>query len=120
MNDLEILFPSVKQVRVGRRLVSIQPIEFRHINAFGQAVGELLEALATGDALAIYAWSKNAEALRSVLLHCTDLSKWRIGRLPMAVAIELTLHVVTMNSRFFDQALVNATHPLVGANSPRT
>ena len=120
MNDLEILFPSVKQVRVGRRVVSIKPVEFRNFDAFGRAAGEMLAAVATGKVAHIYALSKNASALHAVLLSCTDLSKWRVDRLPMSVAVELMLHVIAMNSRFFDQALVNAAHLLAGESSPKS
>lgn len=120
MNELKILFPTVTSLQVGGRLVRLRPIEFRHFDAFGEASAELLAVLAKGDPAQLYAWGKNARVLEAVLQNCTDLSKWRIRRLPAVVGIELMLHVIALNSHFFEQALVNATALLAGAKSPKS
>lgn len=120
MNELKILFPTAKRIKVGRHWVSIRPVEFRCFDEFGTASAELLAVLANGDLTMIYNWSKRAEVVKAVLANCTNLSKWRISRLPMTVAVELMLHVIALNSRFFEQALVNAADLLAGAPSPKS
>ncbi len=120
MSDLQILYPKPQSVLVGSKVVSIRPIEFRHFDEFGKAAGELIPLIAEGDISKIYEWSKGAGVVRSVLLNCTDLSRWRIGRLPASIAIELMLHVVALNSGFFVQALVSAENLLAGEKSPRS
>lgn len=119
MNELKILFPTAARIKVGRRWVSIRPVEFRCFDDFGTASAELLAVLAKGDLAMIYSWSKRAEVVRAVLANCTNLSKWRISRLPVTVAVELMLHVIALNSRFFEQALVNAAVLLAGEKSPK-
>lgn len=119
MNDLEILYPTHKRIRVGRRWVTIRPIEFKYFSDFGQAASELLLVLAKGDATQIYTWAKRSGVLRAILVNCTNLSKWRVDRLPVVVGVELMLHVIAMNSRFFDQALVNTAQLLAGETSPK-
>ena len=118
MSELQILYPQPELVRVGKRMVAVKAVEFRHFEAFGKASGELLSMLATATPAEIYRWAKNSGALEAVLGACTSLSAWRIRRLPAAVAVELMLFVVSVNSRFFDQALIKAGRLLVGAQSP--
>lgn len=120
MNELQILFPTSTRVKVGRRWVSIRAVEFRNFDEFGTASAELLALLAKGDLAMVYSWSKRAEVVQAVLANCTNLSKWRIARLPVTVGVELMLHVIALNSRFFEQALVNATVLLAGATSPKS
>ena len=114
MNDLEILFPTPTRIKVGRRVVAVRSVEFRHFDEFGQAAAELMAILAKGDLAMLYTWAERAGALRSILSTCTDLSGWRINRLPISVAVELMLHVIAQNSRFFGQALANAAPLLAG------
>lgn len=120
MNELEILFPEATRIKVGRRLVSIRPVEFRDFDKFGQASAELMGILAKGDMTLVYTWAERAGVLRTILSACTDMSSWRINRLPISVAVELMLHVIAQNSRFFGQALVNAAHLLAGEQSPKS
>ncbi|MCY1549901.1 hypothetical protein D9M68_861050 [compost metagenome] len=120
MSELEILFPRATSVRIGRRIVNIRPVQFQQFDEFGRASAVLLAALASGEFRQIFNWGEgNQKLLHSILLNCTDLSKWRIGRLPAVIAVELMLHVIAQNSRFFEQALVNATQLLAGDGSPK-
>jgi len=119
MNELQILYPTSTRVKVGRRWVSIRPVEFRDFDKFGQASAELLAILAKGELASLCTWSERAGVLRSILSACTDLSRWRINRLPISVAVELMLHVIAENSRFFGQALANAVPLLAGEQSPK-
>lgn len=105
MSDLQILFPKPVIVAVGSRQVAIRPIELRHFEAFGEAAGGLLSMLGAASPAQIYEYAKKSGALSTVLGGCTNLSSWRIRRLPTVTAVELMIHVIGVNSSFFDQAL---------------
>lgn len=115
MSDLRILFPEPTVVRVGRRQVRITPVQFPKFEEFGKAAGALIEILASDDPHRIYGYAKSSGALMTILGASTSLWGWQIRRLPAAVAIELLVHVIKVNSSFFDQALVNAEAALAGA-----
>lgn len=105
MSDLQILFPKPVMVAVGSRQVAIRPVELRHFEAFGEAAGGLLAMLGAASPAQIYEYAKRSGALSTVLGGCTSLSAWRIRRLPTVTAVELMIHVIGVNSSFFDQAL---------------
>lgn len=105
MSDLQILFPKPVTVIVGSRLVAIRPVELRHFDEFGQAAGGLLAMLGSAGPAQIYEYAKSTGALSTILGGCTNLSAWRIKRLPTVTAVELMIHVIGVNSSFFDQAL---------------
>lgn len=117
MSDLQILFPKAEVVRLGRHLVTIRPVQLQHFESFGKASGELISLMANATPAEIYAYARQTGALKAVLGACTNLSIWRIRRLPAAAAVELMFHVIKVNSAFFDQALVNAAKVLTGAPS---
>lgn len=118
MSDLEILFPVPVVVPVGRRRVVVRPVELRHFEAFAAASASVIGMLGTKSVAGLYAYAKQSGALRTILGACTNLSAWRIARLPAAVAVELMVVVISINSGFFDQALVRAAAALAGAKSP--
>lgn len=117
MSDLKILYPKPVTVMVGMRLVRIRPVQVRHFEAFGAAAGGLIEVIAAAHPTAIYAYAQRTEALQGILGCCTNLSAWRIRRLPTPVALELMIKVVEINSGFFDKALVKAASRLAGVTS---
>lgn len=119
MSELKILYPKPVVVMVGMRQVSIRPVQLRHFEAFGQAAGGLINVVNAGDPSAIYGYAKTGGALSGLLGTCTNLSAWRVRRLPTAVALELMIKVVEINSGFFDQALVKAASHLAGVMSPK-
>lgn len=119
MSELNILYPKPVFVMVGMRQVSIRAVQLRHFEAFGQAAGGLIAVVKAADPSAIYAYAKTGSALSGLLVSCTSLSAWKIRRLPTAVALELMIKVVEINSGFFDQALVKAASHLAGVMSPK-
>lgn len=118
MSDLNILFPKPEVVGVMGRPVVIRPVELRHFDAFGEAATGLIRLLADSSLEQIYTYAKQSGALSAILGNCTSLSAWRIRRLPAAVAIELMVHVVRVNSGFFGQALQAMARQLVGLTPP--
>ena len=119
MSDLHVLFPAPVTVRVGRRQVRIMPVQFPKFEEFGKAAGALVEILASDDPYRVYGYAKSSGALMTILGACTSLWAWQIRRLPAPVAIELMVHVIKVNSSFFDQALVNAEAALAGAGQSK-
>ncbi|WP_325435171.1 hypothetical protein [Pseudomonas nitroreducens] len=105
MSDLRILFPKPVMVIVGARQVVIRPVELRHFEEFGEAAGGLLAMLGAATPAQIYEYAKKSGALSTVLGGCTNLSAWRVKRLPTVTAVELMIHVIGVNSSFFDQSL---------------
>ena len=117
MSELAVLFPEPCKVWLGKKQISVRPIEFRHFETFGKAAGELLAVMSSGNMQRVYEWAAEATNVQAVLRHCTDLSVWRISRLPVASAVELMFIVIKENNRFFDQALVRAASLQAGASS---
>lgn len=117
MSDLQILFPQPEVVRVQGRRVEIRPVKLCDFESFGQAAGELIGLLADPSGAGILSYGKRSKRLLSVIRKATSLSAWRAWRLPAPVAIELMVHVVRVNSGFFDQALVNLAEVLAGQTS---
>lgn len=118
MSDIQILFPESVPVTVGTKRVLILPVRLRHFDAFGQAASDLFVMLGKFTTEEIYSYAKKSGGLKVILLHCTTLSRWRLSRLPAAVAVELMIHVVMANAGFFGRALVKAERFVVGQTSP--
>ncbi len=119
MSELNILYPKPVVVMLGLRQVSIRPVQLRHFEAFGKAAGGLITVVGAQSPSAVYAYAQSSAALRDLLGTCTNLSAWRIRRLPTASALELMIKVVEINNGFFDQALVKAASQLAGVLSPK-
>jgi len=120
MSDLQILFPEPVLVEVQGKVVQIRPVRLCDFEAFGQASAALVSALADPSRGAVLAYAAKHKTLRAILAKSTDLSAWRIWRLPAAIAVELMVHVVRVNASFFDQALINLADVLAGQTSPST
>lgn len=105
MSELKILFPKPVEVTVGSRKVVIRPVELRHFDEFGEAAGGLLAMLGSASPSQLYEYAKRTGALSTVLGGCTNMSAWRIKRIPAVTAVELMIQVIGVNSSFFDQAL---------------
>lgn len=118
MSDLKILFPEPVAVSVQGRRVLVKPVSLRHFDPFAEASGAIIGMIGSESAAGLYAYAKKSGALRTILRACTSMSRWRIARLPAAVAVELMVVVIRINSSFFDKALVRAAAALAGAKSP--
>ena len=118
MSDLEILFPPPYAVLVKGRRVLIKAVALRDFELFGKASGELLGLLADPSNLRVMAYAANRDNLRAILGKATDLSAYRVWRLPAVVAVELMAHVVAVNSGFFQHALVTLAQSLTGQTPP--
>lgn len=118
MSDLPIMFPKAEVVRLNGKPVFIRPIELRDFEAFGVAAGGLISLLADASPAKVYAFAKETGALRAILGKATSLSRWRIRRLPVAVAVQLMVHVVRVNSGFFDAALQAMASQVAGLTQP--
>lgn len=119
LSDLEILFPPPYFVSVQGRRVQIKPVALRDFELFGKAAGPLLGLLADPSNLRVMAYAANRDNLRAILGKATDLSAYRLWRMPAVVAVELMAHVVAVNSSFFDKALVALARALPG-QTPHT
>lgn len=119
MNELSILFPKPEEVLLGRRRVEIRPVAFEHFAEFGAAAQGLIQLVgaATTQEIAAYAREHSAD-LGRVVRHCTNLSRWRIRRLPAAVVVQLVVQIIRANTDFFGQAQVAAARALRGLSSP--
>lgn len=115
MSELKVLFPRPVLAMVGGRPVRIMPVKLRDLEAFGQAVGAVVALLGNAEPSEIYRFAADSGALQLVLRRCTDLSRWRLRRLPAPVAIELMLAVISVNSDFFAKALAAAANLPAGA-----
>lgn len=118
MSELQILFPEPVTVEVMGKAVQIHPVRLRDFESFGKAAGALIVALSDPSRGAVLAYATKHKSLRAILGKSTDLSAWAIWRLPAAVAVELMVHVVRVNSGFFDQALISLADVFAGQTSP--
>lgn len=118
MSKLEILFPTPVTVIVQGRPAEIRPVALRDFECFGKAAGDLLALLGNPSPAEIYAYAAKRKNLTAILGKATNLSAWRIWRMPTAAAVELMVHVVRVNSGFFDQALISLADVLIGQTQP--
>lgn len=118
MSDLQILFPKPVVIDVQGRVVEVRPVQLRHFEAFSQAASSLFMLLANSSIDEVYAYGRDTGALRAIVGHCTNLSAWRIRRLPAAVAVQLMVVVAQVNASFFDQALQAMASTLAGLTQP--
>jgi hypothetical protein len=118
LSELEILFPPPYAVTVQGRRVLIKPVALRDFELFGKASAELLALLADPSNFRAMAYAANRANLRAILGKATDLSAYRVWRLPAVAAVELMAHVVAVNSGFFHQALITLEQSLHGPTPP--
>lgn len=118
MSELNVLFPQPVVVGVLGRQVEIRPVRLCDFEMFGKAAGELIVALGDPSRGAVLAYASKNKNLRAILGKSTNLSAWRLWRLPAATAVELMVHVVRVNSGFFDQALVSLADVMAGLTQP--
>lgn len=118
MTDLQVLFPEREIVSVQGRRVEIRPIALRDFEAFGAAAADLIALLAAPNDAAVMAYASKAKNLKAIIGRATSLSVWRASRLPAVTVVELLVHVVRVNSGFFDQALIGLAAALNGPTPP--
>lgn len=118
MSELQILFPAPVTVDLAGKSVEIHPVRLRDFESFGHAAGLLIAAMADPSRGAVLAYAAKHKNLRAILGKSTSLSAWAIWRLPAATAVELMVHVVRVNSGFFDQALISLADAFAGLTSP--
>lgn len=118
VSDLNILFPEREIVSVQGRRVEIRPVALRDFEVFGAAAGALISLLADPNDAAMMAYASKTANLKAIIGRATNLSVWRASRLPAVVVVELMVHVVRINSGFFDQALVSLVSALSGPTAP--
>lgn len=118
MSDLQVLFPEREIVSVQGRRVEIRPVAFRDFDVFGAAAAELIALLASPTDSAVMAYASKAANLKAIIGRATNLSMWRAARMPAVAVVELMVHVVRVNSGFFDQALIGLETVLSGQTPP--
>jgi len=117
MSELSILFPKPETVEVNGRKVKIKPVSFADFDTFGRAAATVITMACSQTSQQLYAHAARTGQLLDILGRATNLSPWRIRRLPASVAVSLMLHVIRVNSGFFEEALVDADKALAGAGS---
>jgi len=115
MSELSILFPKPETVDVNGRKVRIKPVSFADFQAFGKASPTIISMACSQSSEQLYAHAARSGQLQDILGRATSLPAWRIRRLPASVAVSLMLHVIRVNSGFFEAALVDADKALAGA-----
>jgi len=113
MSELSILFPKPETVDVNGRKVRIKPVSFADFQAFGKASATIISMACRQSSEQLYAHAARSGQLQDILGRATSLPAWRIRRLPASVS--LMLHVIRVNSGFFEAALVDADKALAGA-----
>ena len=120
MSDLKVLFPDSEYVTVAGRKVLIKPVTFKNFEKFGQSATVVIAMASAKTVEQLYAYAKRTDHLEQLLTSSTNLSRWRIRRLPAAAAVHLMLHVIRVNAFFFENALVEMAQVLDGHQSPQT
>lgn len=118
VSDLRILFPDREIVFVQGRRVEIRPVRLRDFEVFGAAAADLIALLAEPTDAAVMAYASKTKNLKAIIGRATSLSVWRASRLPAVTVVELMVHVVRLNSGFFDQALIGLVTALDGQTPP--
>ena len=118
MSELDVLFPKPLEVQLAGRSVKVKPVQLKHFEGFAKASAELIEVLSEPTTQRLFAFASKRRNLLAVLRVATDLSAWRILRLPTSTAVELMVLAVRVNASFFDAALVSLAAVLDGQKSP--
>ncbi|MGA4442617.1 hypothetical protein ACPA2N_25975 [Ectopseudomonas hydrolytica] len=118
MSQLKILFPEPVVVGLAGRQVQIKPVQLRDFERFGRAAAIVIAMGSSKTMEELYAYAVVNGQLRDILRTATNLSRWRIWRLPAAAAVSLMIEVIRVNAGFFEKALVEAEKALAGAKSP--
>lgn len=114
MQSLKILFPEPEFVSVAGRKVLVKPVTFSNFEKFGESASVVI-AMATAKTVEqLYVYAKRTDHLERLLTSSTNLSRWRIRRLPAAAAVHLMLHVIRVNAFFFERALQDMAKALDG------
>lgn len=115
MPSINILSPEPEEVRVNDRSVKVYPVRLKHFELYGEVAGGLLAVIGTSTVDQVHAYGeRNSRKIAAVLAATTTVSRWRARRLPVAVAIQLMLHVIRVNAGFFAQAQAEAGAVLAG------
>ena len=118
MSELEILFPEPEIVRLGNSKVKIYPVRLRDFELYGKSAGAMIELFSQSSVQQINRYAeKNSPELRRLLRRTTNLSRWRLWRLPATTAVQLLVEVVRVNSGFFGEALPAMVRALSGEPS---
>lgn len=115
MSDFRVLFPEGETARVGKLRVQVRPVELRHFELFGRVSSSVLGFVASASVEELSAYGReHANDLSNALAAVTDLSGYRIRRMPVAAAIQLLLFAIKVNAGFFAQAQLAAAQALDG------
>lgn len=117
MSELKVLFPDSEFVSVAGRKVLVKPVTFKGFEEFGKAATVVLAMASSQTVEQLYAYAAKQNILEALLVSSTNLSRWRIRRLPAAAAVHLMLHVIRVNAFFFESALVEMAQALDGEKS---
>lgn len=116
-SDLSVLFPQPREMLVGDQVVNISAVTFQDFEAFGASASKAIAFISDPTPLQLMQAAANGmtDALLSLVLTCTDLSKERALLLPASVILQIASEVIVENSDFFGQALLHVESRLVGA-----
>ena len=118
MSELGILFPEPETIYVNGAPVIVRHVRLADFELFGDIASDLLKVLSDGTVPAILQFGKAGSAkLRKILRRTTNLSRWRVYRLPVDVAMQIVMQVIRVNAAFFaraQQAAVTTLATLVG------
>ena len=119
MSDLGILFPQAQYVVIDERRIEVRAVQMRHFALFGATANALIQVLAGGSVEAIHRFGETqAKEVVAAVCATTSLSRWRAGRLPAAVLMQVMLMSIRVNGAFFAQAQSAAIQALAGLQSP--
>lgn len=117
MQSLKILFPEPEFVSVAGRKVLVRPVTFKNFERFSKSATVMIAMASAKTIEELYAYAQRTKHLESLLVNSTNLSRWRIRRLPAAAAAHLMLHVIRVNAFFFEAALIDMEKVLGGQQS---
>ena len=119
MQSLKILFPDPEYVSLAGRKVLVKPVTFKNFEQFGKSATVVIAMASAKSTEELYAYARRTDHLERLLTSSTNLSRWRIRRLPAAAAVHLMLHVIRVNAFFFEAALIDMAQVLDGQTSPQ-
>ncbi|MBN0091512.1 hypothetical protein JTL65_32905, partial [Pseudomonas aeruginosa] len=92
MSDLGILFPEPETIYVNGAPVIVRHVCLADFELFGDIASDLLKVLSDGTVPSILQFGKTGSAkLRKILRRTTNLSRWRVYRLPVDVAMQIVM-----------------------------